>query len=66
MQQLVATPSEAKDTVLIIDEIHERNQNVEILLAWLKKEKQQGKKIKVILMSATLDQEALEEFFSFS
>lgn len=66
MQQLVATPSEAKDTVLIIDEIHERNQNVEILLAWLKKEKQQGKKITVILMSATLDQEALEEFFSFS
>lgn len=66
MQQLVATPSEAKDTVLIIDEIHERNQNVEILLAWLKKEKQQGKKIKVILMSATLDQQALEEFFSFS
>lgn len=66
VQQLVATPSEAKDTVLIIDEIHERNQNVEILLAWLKKEKQQGKKITVILMSATLDQEALEEFFSFS
>lgn len=66
MQQLVATPSEAKDTVLIIDEIHERNQNVEILLAWLKKEKQQGKKITVILMSATLDQQALEEFFSFS
>lgn len=66
VQQLVATPSEAKDTVLIIDEIHERNQNVEILLAWLKKEKQQGKKIKVILMSATLDQQALEEFFSFS
>lgn len=66
MQQLVATPSEAKDTVLIIDEIHERNQNVEILLAWLKKEKQQDKKITVILMSATLDQEALEEFFSFS
>jgi len=36
------------------------------LIAWIKKEKQQGKDIKVILMSATLDQEALTRFFTLS
>ena len=33
-----------KNTVLVIDEIHEWNQNVEILLAWIKKEKELWKK----------------------
>ena len=33
-----------KNTVLVIDEIHEWNQNVEILLAWIKKRKRIVKK----------------------
>jgi len=52
-----------KETILVIDEVHEWNQNIEVLIAWVKKEKELGKKIKVVLMSATLDAEQLAAFF---
>jgi HrpA-like RNA helicase len=49
--------------VLIVDEVHEWNCNVEVLLAWAKKELAAGMKTKVVIMSATLDAERLAEFF---
>lgn len=65
VQQLIGSQQyNEKKTVLVIDEVHERNQNIEILIAWVKKEKQQGKKVKIVLMSATLDEEALMRFFT--
>jgi HrpA-like RNA helicase len=67
IQQLVAKPKHVLDdreTVLVIDEVHERNQNIEILLAWVKKEKQLGRKIKIVIMSATIESNELSDFFA--
>lgn len=66
--QLVRELTSAKQTVgngivLIIDEVHEWNQNIETLVAWVKKAILEGVEIKVVLMSATLDHERLSEFF---
>lgn len=54
----------AENTVLVIDEVHEWNLNIETLIAWIKMFKQNGSKLKVVLMSATLDQERLAYFYS--
>lgn len=48
--------------VLIIDEVHEWNENIEVLVAWAKREIAQGAKFKLVLMSATLEAERLAEY----
>lgn len=53
----------ADDTILIIDEVHEWNLNIETLVAWVKKFRSTGQRIKVILMSATIDAEDLASFY---
>lgn len=51
-----------KKNVLIIDEVHEWNLNIETLIAWCKHMK--GKwNTKVVIMSATMDEEALAKYF---
>ena len=52
-----------KDSILIIDEVHEWNLNIETLVAWIKKFILDGNKIKVVIMSATIDTEKLADFF---
>ena len=62
--QLIKTIfSEEKEAekVLVIDEIHEWNLNIEILIAWCKFMKDQWN-TKVVLMSATLDTDRLANF----
>lgn len=49
--------------VLVIDEVHEWNLNIETLVAWAKKRVADGCNFKVVLMSATLDAKALSAFF---
>lgn len=50
------------NNVLVIDEVHEWNLNIETLIAWCKF--MQGKwNTKVVIMSATLDTETLAGFF---
>ena len=50
------------ENVLIIDEVHEWNLNIEILITWCKF--MQGKwKTKVVIMSAALDTARLANFF---
>jgi ATP-dependent helicase HrpA len=50
-------------SVLIIDEVHEYNQNIEELLAWAYQELQAGAPWKLVLMSATIEAEKLSQFF---
>lgn len=50
--------------VLIIDEAHEWNTNVELLLAWAKQEIPKNPNLRVIIKSATLDSKHLAEYFS--
>ena len=51
-------------THLIIDEVHERDIETELLLLLIKHLLKSNKNIKIILMSATIDMEDYETFFS--
>ncbi len=49
--------------VLVLDEVHEWNLNLEVLVAWAKLQLQRGVDFKVVLMSATLESAKLAEYF---
>ena len=51
-----------KKNVLIIDEVHEWNLNIETLIAWCKHMRKVWN-TRVVIMSATLDEEALAKYF---
>lgn len=50
--------------VLVLDEIHEWNENMEVLIAWSKKRCQEDPNFKIVLMSATIEAESLANYFS--
>lgn len=52
-----------KPKVLVIDEVHEWNLNIETLIAWSKKMLSNGWRTKVVIMSATLEKEKLSNYF---
>lgn len=49
--------------VLVLDEVHEWNENMEVLVAWAKKRCQEEPRFKVVIMSATIEVEALAAYF---
>ena len=49
--------------VLVLDEVHEWNENMEVLVAWAKKRAQEEPNFKVLVMSATFDEQALADYF---
>ena len=49
--------------VLILDEVHEWNENMEVLVAWAKKRCQEEPHFKVVIMSATIETDDLAEYF---
>ena len=49
--------------ILVLDEIHEWNENMEVLIAWSKKRCEEDPRFKVVLMSATIEADALSDFF---
>jgi HrpA-like RNA helicase len=51
------------DQVLILDEIHEWNENMEVLLAWAKLRCKEEPNFKLVLMSATIESNVLAKFF---
>ena len=51
-------------TILVLDEVHEWNENVEVLVAWAKRQIDDGADFKVVLMSATLEAEKLSAFYN--
>lgn len=53
-----------QDVVLVIDEVHEWNKNIEVLVAWIKLLKKEGVRVKVVLSSATIKTEKLLNYFS--
>lgn len=50
--------------VIVLDEVHEWTLNIEVLVAWFKKEIAGGRKIKLVLMSATIEADRLSKFFN--
>lgn len=53
---------ETPQGVIVIDEIHEWNLNIEMLVAWCRREIARGASYKLVLMSATIDIEPLQKF----
>lgn len=53
-----------ENEVLIIDEVHERNSNIEVLIAWTKRLIKENPSLRVVLMSATIDARRLAESYS--
>lgn len=49
--------------ILVLDEIHEWNENMEVLIAWSKKRCDEDPNFKVVLMSATIEAEKVAEYF---
>lgn len=49
--------------VLVIDEFHEWNINIETLVAWVKLQQTEGNSLKVVLMSATPEADRLSSYF---
>jgi HrpA-like RNA helicase len=49
--------------VLILDEIHEWNENMEVLIAWAKKRCAEEPHFKLVLMSATMEADSLAQYF---
>jgi ATP-dependent helicase HrpA len=52
-----------REGILVIDEVHEWNLNIEILVAWARHQLKKGAEYRVVIMSATIDASALVEFF---
>jgi HrpA-like RNA helicase len=50
--------------VLVLDEVHEWNENMEVLIAWAKKRCLEDPYFKVVVMSATIDTTPLAAFFN--
>lgn len=49
--------------VLVLDEVHEWNENMEVLVAWAKKRCQEEPTFKVVIMSATIETDTLGEYY---
>lgn len=49
--------------VLVLDEVHEWNENMEVLVAWAKKRCQEEPRFKVVIMSATIETDTLADYF---
>lgn len=62
---VIASPESyiKEDCLIIIDEVHEFNLNIESILALVKKAINDKKQIKVVIMSATFDTTLLSDFF---
>ena len=71
LQELLRDPWLKNYNVVIVDEVHERSVNVDLILGFLRRivtgeaagENGREKKLKVVVMSATAETEALVEFF---
>jgi len=50
--------------ILVLDEVHEWNMNMEVIIAWSKLQVTENPNFKLVLMSATLEAEKLSAFFN--
>jgi HrpA-like RNA helicase len=50
--------------VLVLDEVHEWNENMEVLVAWARQHMAEDPNFKVVVMSATMESGKLAEYFT--
>lgn len=63
VRELMEYKEAGYEKVLVIDEIHEWNINMEVLAAWVKQRLSRGDKLKVVIMSATMEAGEIAKFF---
>ncbi|KAF2799511.1 P-loop containing nucleoside triphosphate hydrolase protein [Melanomma pulvis-pyrius CBS 109.77] len=70
LQEMLRDPEMSQYSAVVVDEVHERSVNVDLILGFLKnlvagieKVKKRKTPLKVVVMSATADVEALVQFF---
>lgn len=56
----------AQKQVLVLDEVHEWNENMEVLVAWAKRRCQEEPNFKVVIMSATIETDELAVYYGTS
>lgn len=49
--------------VLVLDEVHEWNENMEVLIAWSKQRASQDPNFKIVIMSATIESASLARYY---
>ncbi len=63
VRELLRTKRVAANRVLVLDEVHEWNINIEVLVGWVKLQMQLDPAFKVVLMSATIEAGLLSKYF---
>jgi len=63
VRELVGHGIRGTETILVIDEVHEWNVQLETLIAWSRFRLEQGAGFRLLLMSATIDFELLKKYF---
>jgi len=69
LNEMLGDPWLRKYAVVVVDEVHERSVNVDLILGFLRNivtsdlSGREGRPLKVVIMSATADVEALQQFF---
>ena len=66
LQELREDPTLSKYKVIIVDEVHERSTNVDLLLAFLRLAVRDREDLHVVIMSATLDIDSYAQYFGTS
>ncbi|KRX10410.1 P-loop containing nucleoside triphosphate hydrolase [Pseudocohnilembus persalinus] len=63
INEILADPLLQNYSIIMVDDIHERSMNTDLILGMLKKIRNKRKDLKLIVSSATLDAEKVEKFF---
>lgn len=63
VREITGSGTSAKQ-ILVLDEVHEWNENMEVLVAWANKRCQEEPRFKVVIMSATIEVDTLATYFN--
>ena len=66
IREMLQDPLLSRYSVIMVDDIHERTANSDILLGLLKKIRNKRPELKLIVSSATLDAEKIERYFNYA
>lgn len=68
LQEMLRDPTMGQYSCIIVDEVHERSVNVDLILGFLKtiliERRREKKPLKIVVMSATADVDAISAFFA--